>query len=72
MINEKQHIEDLKSQLLAMGYLPFQLDTIIRDTIDTTQLDKLTTLEVDQLSEVLEEYVRFAQKCRTSNRGKNK
>jgi hypothetical protein len=72
MINKIQHVVELKNQLLAMGYLPFQLDTIIRETIDTTQLDKLTTVEMDQVTEVLEEYVRFAQKCRTANKGKRK
>ena len=62
-------IRQLLEQLNGLGYHPFQIKQIISDTLDgSTDLESLSIEEQQQLTKALEEYVKFALKCRAVNR----
>jgi methylphosphotriester-DNA--protein-cysteine methyltransferase len=53
----------LSKQLLDLGYVPYQLDSIIKETIGTTSLEAADQEQINQLIETLENYTQFAMKC---------
>ena len=63
-----ERIRDLLEQLSVLGYHPFQIKQILEDAIETTELDSLALNEQEQLVKALEEYVKFAFKCRLVSR----
>jgi hypothetical protein len=56
-------IEELKQQLLDLGYYQFQIDSMVREVVNTTQLEKLSPKELVKLTEALLAHLQFAQKC---------
>jgi hypothetical protein len=65
-----EYIRNLLEQLSVLGYHPFQIEQIIAETIETTKLDSLLPQEQEQLANSLEEYVKFALKCRSVPRAR--
>ncbi len=61
-------INSLKQQLLDLGYHPFQVDSIIKDSIHTNNLNAITPKMADQLVEDLNEHIQFAIKCKRGNK----
>jgi hypothetical protein len=59
-------IEGLKQQLLDLGYYQFQIDSMIREVVNTTQLEKLSPKELVELTEALLAHIDFAQKCQNN------
>lgn len=60
-----QQINTLRRQLLDSGYHPYQVDSIIHDAVGKKPLERLSTEEMRDLIECLEEQIAFAAKCRT-------
>ncbi len=58
-------IEELQKQLIAYGYYPFQLDAIAREAIGTTDLSGISGEQEKILAETLEDYIKFALKCKS-------
>jgi flagellar basal body-associated protein FliL len=61
-------LRELLEELRALGYHPFQIKQIIEDTLGRTDLESLSGKEQEQLAKALEEYVKFALKCRSVRR----
>ena len=57
-------ISSLRKQLIDLGYYEFQLDSIMEETVDTVNIENLTAEQYRELIDILEEYARFAVKCR--------
>jgi len=57
-------IQELKKQLLDLGYHSFQIDSIDRDIHPKGDLAGLSAEQQQELIETLTEYVAFAHKCR--------
>ena len=64
-MQRQEKIRELLVQLDGLGYHSFQVKEIIQETVGTTQMDTLTEEQEGNLVETLEEYVKFALKCRT-------
>jgi hypothetical protein len=58
-----KEIENLKQQLYSLGYYHFQVDSLVRETVHTGQLEKLSVEELKRLEKELESYIEFALKC---------
>jgi hypothetical protein len=56
-------IEELKQQLNLLGYYPFQVNGLIRETVHTNRLEKLSPEELNRLRKKLESHIEFARKC---------
>lgn len=65
MENQIKRIDELKKQLHSLGYHSFQIESIVRDIVATTDLSKITYEQSQEIIEQLTEYVQFAQKCRS-------
>ncbi|QDR82027.1 hypothetical protein [Sporomusa termitida] len=63
---ENQEIKKLIEQLNNLGYVQYQLDSIIKEAIGTVHLNDLSAGQEKELAAVLQEYVDFAVKCRKS------
>ena len=61
-----QDIKNLISQLRSLGYVQYQIDSIVKEAVGTVALSNLKKEEQTELVEVLQEYVKFAVKCRQS------
>lgn len=57
-------LSDFKQKLEAMGYQPFQVDLILKETIGDVYFDKLTTADRIINSDALQRYYNFANNCR--------
>jgi hypothetical protein len=55
-------VEELKNQLLSLGYHPFQLNQIIKDAIGTANTKNINSTQVEVLITTLEDYISFASK----------
>ncbi|MBP2627996.1 MAG: hypothetical protein H6Q68_2707 [Firmicutes bacterium] len=66
MNNPNTIIEDLKNQLLTLGYHPSQLNQITEDEIGMKDLTNINSMQADCLIASLENYIRFALKCKNS------
>ena len=65
------HIEDLKKQLLSLGYFSYQINNIINGN---GKAINLTTLSSGQLSDVIEaltNQINFANECKSTFIRKN-
>jgi hypothetical protein len=62
--NLRSRIATLKEQLGSLGYHGFQVDSMIKETIGKTSVDDATRDQQEELIEVLESYLSFAQKCK--------
>lgn len=56
-------IEQLKQELLNLGYHQFQIDSLVREIAHTSRVDKLSPEEIVRLTEALEDHLKFARKC---------
>jgi transcriptional regulator NrdR family protein len=56
-------IEAMKQELLQMGYYQFQVDSLVREVVHTTQLRQLSTDALEQLAAALKNHLAFARKC---------
>jgi hypothetical protein len=56
-------IEEMKQELLQMGYYQFQIDGLVREVVHTTQLKQLSATDLEQLAKALESHLTFARKC---------
>lgn len=65
-----QKIHELIGELQTLGYHDFQIKQIIRDMIGSSDLNRLSAAEQRELVSGLEEYVRFAVKCKTVQRAR--
>ena len=72
MNNFVAKISSLRKQLIDLGYYEFQLDSIMEETVDTVNIENLTEEQYRELINILEEYARFAVKCRIQRHGKSK
>lgn len=68
MESQEQQIRAYMKQLADMGYHSYQINDIIKDVIHTTRLEGLTPAQAADLLEALEDYIKFASKCK---RGSN-
>ncbi len=59
-------INNLISLLNSLGYMQYQIDSIVKEAVGTVVLTNLNKEEQTELVEVLQEYVNFAVKCRQS------
>lgn len=57
-------LTNFKQRLEAMGYQPFQVDLILKETIGDVYFDKLTTADQIINSDALQRYYDFANNCR--------
>jgi len=57
-------IDALRKQLLDLGYAPFQLRSIIEDTLGTSRLEDVDLEQINLLIETLEKYIQFAIKSK--------
>lgn len=64
MNGKLEHMENLLKELTVLGYNKFQIDIILKDAVETTNLTALTELQLDELGEALEEQIEFAKKCK--------
>lgn len=64
MQDQLSRIEELKEQLLALGYCKSQLRTIIQDSIGKADLKSISPAQGEQLVTVLEDYIEFATACK--------
>lgn len=64
-VSTEQILQSIK-QLSDLGYHDFQIDSILNDTVNTKRVDSLTPEQRKELFEVLEDYIKFALKCRTA------
>lgn len=63
-----EQAEELVQQLLSLGYHSYQIHQIIAD-IPGFSLKRTLTPELEgKLIQVLEDYVQFARKCRSTRR----
>ncbi|MHC1746124.1 MAG: hypothetical protein AB9895_03270 [Negativicutes bacterium] len=63
MVEKLSQVCNLTNELQNCGYHPFQIKAIIRDTIDHS-IDNATQQELAVLISTLENYIKFAQKCK--------
>jgi len=63
MVEKLTQVHSLTNELQNCGYHPFQIKAIIRDTIDHAP-DNATQLELTLLISALENYIKFARKCK--------
>ncbi len=56
----KQRMAELKRELSALGYHPYQIDAVIQDAIGKSAADNPNEQEKKELIAVLERQVRFA------------
>lgn len=56
-------VDDLTKQLVNLGYVPFQVERIIKDVVGTSRLEEVDSDQISLVIEALEEYVQFAIKC---------
>ena len=68
MKQQLRQIQEYIDQLSNLGYHSFQINSIIKDTVQTTRIDFLSPEQSKELLTALEEYIQFAVKCK----GKNK
>ena len=61
-------IDSLINQLEALGYVPYQIQSILREANNDVKLDNITPAQEDQIAEYLEDYIVFAKKCKKNNR----
>lgn len=61
---ENREIKSLLNQLNNLGYVQYQIDSIIKEAIGTVKLNDLSAEQAREVAEVLQEYVAFAVKCR--------
>ncbi len=64
MSDRLQRVLELRHQLELMGYYGYQIDSIIKDYAETTDLNSMSDQQVTELIAELEGYVKFARKCR--------
>jgi hypothetical protein len=62
--NVRLRIAALQEQLGSLGYYPFQVESMIRETLGTTPVRDAPKEQLEQLAEALETNLAFAQKCR--------
>jgi uncharacterized membrane protein YheB (UPF0754 family) len=67
-MNIREETKNLLDQLNGLGYHPFQVKQIIQDATGSTDLKTITPEQNQKLLEALQEYIQFAQKCRTVQR----
>jgi hypothetical protein len=60
-------IEELKKQLLTLGYYPFQLEEITKDATGTTNLENINSARANYLISSLKFYINFS-KCSFSTK----
>ncbi|HWR45850.1 hypothetical protein [Sporomusa sp.] len=65
-MEEIKEIQDLIKQLNNLGYFPYQVSSIIQETLGTVAINNLTTSQQSELIETLQDYITFAIKCRKS------
>jgi hypothetical protein len=65
-VPENQEIKNLIKQLNSLGYVQYQLNSIIQETVGTVSLNNLTIEQESELVESLQSYIDFAVKCRKS------
>lgn len=61
-------IDSLIAQLEALGYMPYQIRSIIGEAVNGANLDRITPVQADQIVECLEEHIAFAKKCKINKR----
>lgn len=61
-----QKIQNLIKQLNDLGYVQYQLNSIIQETVGTLNLNSLTLAQKTELIEALQSYANFAAQCRKS------
>lgn len=64
MATRQQKIFELCRQLESLGYYSYQVDNIIKDFTNTTDIGSLTDQQVNELISELEGYIKFARTCR--------
>ena len=64
MEDNKRRILELRQQLDGLGYHGHQLDDIMEEIVGTKNIEKLTQEQAAQVIPELEEYVKFALRCR--------
>lgn len=61
-------IDSLINQLEALGYVPYQIQSILREANYDAKLDNVTPAQEEQIVEYLEDYIVFAKKCKKNTK----
>jgi hypothetical protein len=69
MGNQLARINELKLQLLQLGYHGFQIDAMVRETIGAASPEEVSDERRRQIIESLEKYAYFAIKARRGGGG---
>jgi hypothetical protein len=56
-------IEGIKQELLGLGYYQFQIDNLVRETVHTIRLEKVSSEELSSLVTALAQHRDFARRC---------
>ncbi len=57
-------INSLINQLEALGYMPYQIQSILQEANNGVKPDNITVAQEEEIIEYLEYYIAFAQKCK--------
>ncbi|WP_371372128.1 hypothetical protein [Sporomusa aerivorans] len=60
-------VNHLVEQMEKLGYMRFQIQSILREATEGANLDSLTPTQTEQVVDYLEDYLAFAQRCKKSN-----
>jgi hypothetical protein len=63
-----ERINELRQVLGSHGYTPYQIHGIITDCIGEKNLDNLADQDAKSVIACLEEYISFAQKCKSTKK----
>lgn len=58
-------VEEYLAELKKLGYYSFQIDEILYESVGTNQLNNLNAHDRDMLVKQLEDYIKFARKCKS-------
>lgn len=60
-------VNHLVEQMEKLGYMRFQIQSILREATEGANLDSLTPTQTEQVVDYLEDYLAFAQRRKKSN-----
>jgi len=65
-MNIEQRINQLRRNLIRLGYYPFEIKNIIKEAIGTIEIEKADHAQLRQLVRVLEGYEKLGREFLTS------
>jgi len=65
MLDKPRTLTDFKEKLMSIGYQPFQIELIVKETVGETDAAELNEQEQSVICDAFERYFSFANKCRS-------